>query len=120
MKMNKIQKRHKGLGVVNASPFSMGLFTDKGPPSWHPAGEELKTAAKKVHSLCDEKKKNISKLALCKCLSGENADTVLTGINSMKDLCEALECVGKRYESFDRDLVNGVDEILRGVFNKMW
>lgn len=28
--------------LINASPFSMGLLTDKGPPDWHPASDELK------------------------------------------------------------------------------
>jgi aryl-alcohol dehydrogenase-like predicted oxidoreductase len=32
--------------VLNGSPFSMGLLTDAGPPSWHPASEELKQACK--------------------------------------------------------------------------
>lgn len=27
--------------IVAASPFSMGLLTDRGPPSWHPAPEKM-------------------------------------------------------------------------------
>lgn len=30
--------------VLNASPFSMGLLTDDGPPAWHPAPVKLKNA----------------------------------------------------------------------------
>jgi L-galactose dehydrogenase len=29
--------RSKGVGVISASPLSMGLLTPQGPPSWHPA-----------------------------------------------------------------------------------
>lgn len=29
--------RAKGVGVISASPLSMGLLTPQGPPSWHPA-----------------------------------------------------------------------------------
>lgn len=32
----------KGVGIINASPLSMGLLTESGPPEWHPASLELK------------------------------------------------------------------------------
>lgn len=34
--------KSKGVGVISASPLAMGLLTDSGPPSWHPASDELK------------------------------------------------------------------------------
>ncbi|EFJ45553.1 hypothetical protein VOLCADRAFT_93987 [Volvox carteri f. nagariensis] len=34
--------RSKGVGVINASPLSMGLLTRQGPPSWHPAPPQLR------------------------------------------------------------------------------
>lgn len=34
--------KSKGVGVISASPLSMGLLTDNGPPEWHPASPELK------------------------------------------------------------------------------
>lgn len=36
--------------LVNASPFSMGLFSDRGPPGWHPASDELLEAVRLAHS----------------------------------------------------------------------
>lgn len=32
----------KGVGVISASPLSMGLLTEHGPPEWHPASPQLK------------------------------------------------------------------------------
>ena len=32
--------------VLNASPFSMGLFSDRDPPAWHPADTRLMSAAR--------------------------------------------------------------------------
>lgn len=32
----------KGVGIINASPLSMGLLTHAGPPPWHPALPQLK------------------------------------------------------------------------------
>mgnify|MGYP000152589205 CR=1 FL=1 len=34
--------KSKGVGIISASPLSMGLLTDVGPPTWHPASSELK------------------------------------------------------------------------------
>ncbi|CAI7796271.1 unnamed protein product [Closterium sp. NIES-54] len=37
--------QQQGVGVISASPLSMGLLTPQGPPSWHPAPQELKRIA---------------------------------------------------------------------------
>ncbi|KAJ8542212.1 hypothetical protein K7X08_017078 [Anisodus acutangulus] len=34
--------KSKGIGVISASLLSMGLFTEAGPPEWHPASSQLK------------------------------------------------------------------------------
>lgn len=36
--------KSKGVGVINASPLSMGLHTANGPPEWHPASSEIKVS----------------------------------------------------------------------------
>lgn len=36
----------KGVGVISASPLSMGLLTNQGPPEWHPAPSEVKVSFK--------------------------------------------------------------------------
>lgn len=41
----------RGIGIVNASPISMGLLSNRGPPSWHPATEEIQV---RIHVLCLE------------------------------------------------------------------
>ena len=33
--------QQKGVGVISASPLSMGLLTAQGPPAWHPASPEV-------------------------------------------------------------------------------
>lgn len=42
----------KGVGVVNASPISMGLLSERGPPAWHPAHEDIKTACAEASKYC--------------------------------------------------------------------
>ncbi|WFD24220.1 D-arabinose 1-dehydrogenase (NAD(+)) [Malassezia equina] len=36
--------------LLNASPFSMGLLSDRGPPAWHPADAPLRHATKQALS----------------------------------------------------------------------
>jgi aryl-alcohol dehydrogenase-like predicted oxidoreductase len=38
--------QEKGVGVINASPLAMGLLTEQGPPTWHPASNEIKVHLK--------------------------------------------------------------------------
>lgn len=41
--------------VLNASPFSMGLFSDRGPPAWHPASPALLEATTQaLHELQED------------------------------------------------------------------
>lgn len=35
--------------LISASPFSMGLFSDRGPPQWHPADQALIAATQSTH-----------------------------------------------------------------------
>lgn len=53
-----------GVGVVNASPFSMGLLTQRGAPDWHPAPQPLKDACRKAAEYCKQEGYPIEKLAL--------------------------------------------------------
>ena len=44
----------RGIGVINASPFSMGLLSMRGAPDWHPATEALREACARAARYCDE------------------------------------------------------------------
>lgn len=54
----------RGIGIVNASPFSMGLLSMRGAPAWHPAPQRLKDACQRAAKLCDERGYPIDKLAI--------------------------------------------------------
>ena len=54
----------KGVGVVNASPLSMGLLSMRGVPAWHPAPKPLVDACAKAARFCAEKGYPIEKLAV--------------------------------------------------------
>ncbi len=54
----------KGIGVINASPLSMGLLSNRGVPSWHPAPSDLVEACRKATEYCNEAGYPIEKLAV--------------------------------------------------------
>ncbi|MBO4450937.1 MAG: aldo/keto reductase [Bacteroidaceae bacterium] len=54
----------KNVGVINASPLSMGLLSSRGAPAWHPAPAPLAEACTKAAKYCEEKGYPIEKLAI--------------------------------------------------------
>ena len=55
---------NKGIGVINASPLSMGLLTQRGVPDWHPAPKPLVEACAQAALFCKEQNYPIEKLAI--------------------------------------------------------
>ena len=53
-----------GVGVINASPLSMGLLSRRGAPAWHPAPQALKDACRRASDYCTAKGYPIEKLAM--------------------------------------------------------
>jgi len=54
----------KGVGVINASPLSMGLLSMRGVPDWHPAPKPLVEACRKAAQHCADKGYAIERLAI--------------------------------------------------------
>lgn len=53
-----------GVGVVNASPLSMGLLSQRGVPQWHPAPKPLVDACQQAAAHCAEHHYPIERLAI--------------------------------------------------------
>lgn len=54
----------RGIGIINASPLSMGLLSLRGVPDWHPAPKPLVEACSKAAKWCNEQGYPIEKLAI--------------------------------------------------------
>ncbi|XP_060085846.1 uncharacterized protein LOC132565228 [Ylistrum balloti] len=79
----------KGVGVINASPVSMGLLTDRGPPDWHPAPENVRCNCAKASAYCKELGMDFSRLALSYSLDLPLATTLFSSAsltNAKKNL----------------------------------
>ena len=74
----------KNVGVINASPLSMGLLSSRGSPAWHPAPAPLAEACTKAAKYCEEKGYPIEKLAIQYSVSNPRiAGTLFSSANPM-------------------------------------
>jgi aryl-alcohol dehydrogenase-like predicted oxidoreductase len=109
--------KEKKVGMVNASPLSMGLLTNQGPPAWHPASDKVKETCAKAATYCRSRGADIAKLALQFSLSNREIATTLVGTSKaekMKSNVEWLE------EPIDEGLLAEVQEILTPIRNETW
>lgn len=72
----------KGIGIINASPLSMGLLSARGVPDWHPAPRPLVEACAKAARHCADKDYPIEKLAVQYAVSNPRiASTLFSSAN---------------------------------------
>lgn len=69
----------KGVGVMNAGPFSARLLTNAPLPAWLKEPEEVKAAARAAAAHCVSKGVDIAKLALQFCLANPDITTTVSG-----------------------------------------
>ena len=69
----------KGVGVMNAGPFSARLLTNAPLPAWLKEPEEVKAAARAAAAHCAGKGVDIAKLALQFCLANPDITTTVSG-----------------------------------------
>lgn len=69
----------KGVGVMNAGPFSARLLTNATLPAWLKEPEEVKAAARKAAALCEQKGSDIAKLALQYSIANPAITTTVAG-----------------------------------------
>ena len=104
----------KGIGIINASPTGMGLLTERGAPSWHPASEHLKAGCRKAVEHCKARGVDIVKLAVQFCCANEQIATTLVGTASAQNIRDNIAYAS---EPLDEVLLAEVLEILKPVHN---
>ena len=105
------------IGVVNASPFSMGLLTKRGAPAWHPAPEPLKEACSRATEHCAEKGYDIEKLAVQYSTSNPRIATTLF---SSANPANVHKCIDYIKDPVDETLVKEVQEIIGDQMRVRW
>ena len=106
------------IGVINASPFSMGLLSQRGAPAWHPAPEPLKEACRKATEYCEQQGYPIDKLAIqySTALNPRIATTLFSSANPKN----VLKNIGYVNEPFDAQLAQKIQEIIGDQMRVRW
>lgn len=98
-----------GVGVINASPLSMGLLSQRGVPVWHPAPKPLVKACQRAAEFCREKGYPIEKLAIQYSVSCPRIVSTLFSSANPDNVRRNIEWAN---EEPDWDLVREVKEII--------
>jgi L-galactose dehydrogenase len=107
----------RGVGVLNASPLSLGLLTNQGPPPWHPAPPEVKDACRRAAELCRERGADVALLGMQFCLNHPRIPSTITGTAKRAELEVNLRALR---EPPDPDLLADVMKVLDPVRDRVW
>lgn len=106
-----------GVGVINASPLSMGLLSQRGVPDWHPAPKPLVQACQRAAAYCQEKDYPIEKLAVQFAVSNQRiASTLFSSANP----ANVKRNIAWANEEPDWALVDKVKEIIGDQQRVTW
>lgn len=78
--------KQQNIGLICASGHGMGLLTNAGHPSWHPAGKEIKEACHQAADLCKANDVELARLAMDHFIRLDSVATFLSGMQSSKEL----------------------------------
>ena len=106
-----------GVGVINASPLSMGLLTSRGIPDWHPAPRPLVEACSRAAEFCSSKGYPIEKLAIQYSVSNPRVTTTLF---SSANPSNVERNIGWANEEPDWQLVEEVGKIIGNQKRVTW
>lgn len=106
-----------GVGVISASPFSMGLLTERGVPEWHPASKALVEACVKAAEHCKAKGYPIEKLAMQFSIQNDRIASTLFSTTRPENLLKNIEYIK---EPADEQLVKEVQEIIGDQKRVSW
>jgi len=109
---------HHGVGVINASPLSMGLLSLRGTPEWHPASRQLKDACRNAAIYCQEQGYPIEKLAIQ--FSTSQNPRIATTLFSSANPDNVLKNISYVNEPMDEGLLKEVQEIIGDQMFSRW
>lgn len=104
----------KGVGVMNAGPFSARLLTNAPLPAWLKEPEAVKAAARQAAALCAQRGVDIAQLALQFSLANPDISTTVSGSANPANIRKWAEWAA---QPIDRQLLAEVQQIFAPVQN---
>lgn len=106
--------KSKGLGAINAGPFSARLLTNAELPVWLKEPEEVKAAARAAAKLCHDNGVDIAQLALQYSCGHDDIASTVAGSANPKNVAKWAQWLA---EPIDQSLLAQVHEIFAPVKN---
>jgi aryl-alcohol dehydrogenase-like predicted oxidoreductase len=107
----------KQVGIINASPFSMGLLTERGAPDWHPAPAPLQDLCKKAAAYCKAGGNSIEQLAIRYAVDNRRIATTLFSTTRPEGVLQNIRWIE---EPLDEELLAEVRKILEPRLRDTW
>lgn len=107
----------RGTGLINASPISMGLLSNRKVPDWHPAGAEIQAACQRAAEYCRDEGEDIAKLAVQFSTANEQIPTTLVSTATPENIRNNIKWTE---EPLDEQLLAEVREILKPIDGATW
>ena len=105
------------IGVINASPYAMGLLTERGIPDWHPAPAPLLRLAKKATEYCKSRGTSIEQLAVSFCVQNPRIATTLFSTTNPENVLKTIQYAKT---PLDNALLEEVQKIFEPGFRDTW
>lgn len=109
--------QERGVGVLNASPLAMGLFSPQGPQSWHPAPAAVQEHCRRAVEHCRRAGADPARLALQFAMAQPGVASTLCGAASP---AEVAACAAAAAEPIDQALLAEVRALLAPVRDVTW
>jgi aryl-alcohol dehydrogenase-like predicted oxidoreductase len=106
--------QEKGVGIINAAPFSARLLTSAPLPPWHKSTPEVREICHKAAAHCRQAGSDIAKLALQFSVANESMTTCVTGSANPDRVRQWARWID---EPLDEQLLQEVRDILQPIHN---
>ena len=106
--------QEKGVGIMNAAPFSARLLCDAPLPPWHKATAEVREVASRAAELCRNRGSDIAKLALQFSIANPDFTTCITGSANPDRIRQWADWA---VEPIDQELLADVQHVLQPIHN---
>jgi aryl-alcohol dehydrogenase-like predicted oxidoreductase len=106
--------KQKGVGIMNAAPFSARLLTNAPLPAWHKATPEVRAVCRRAADHCRERGVDIAQLALQFSIAHPDLATCITGSANPERVREWARWAE---QPLDPQLLREVQDILRPIHN---
>lgn len=105
------------IGLVSASPLSMGLLSTRPVADWHPAGDELKRVCHEAALYCQQQGVEIAQLAMQFAVQQESIPTTLVSTANPDNVLRSVRWIE---EPIQTEVLEEVLRILKPVHNQTW